>query len=81
MTWQPGQLVLSPSDHTDWQAWRKARKLESQRERRRLHPRIDYYPSKAAQALIEARAGCFVGGDYSSVIDALMLAGAGEFPE
>ncbi|MFC5582896.1 hypothetical protein [Rhodanobacter terrae] len=81
MTWKPGLRVMTASDRTEWQEWSKARKLESQRERRRLHPRIDYYPSKAAQALIEARAGCFVGGDYSSVIDALLLAGAGEFPE
>jgi hypothetical protein len=81
MTWQPGQSVLTACDHNDWQAWRKARKLEQQRERRSRHVRIDYYPSKAAQDAICARAGCFVGGDYSAVIDALVLAGAGEFPE
>jgi len=81
MTWHPGLPILAASDHADWQAWRKARKLELQRERRRMYPRIDYYPSKAAQAAIETRAGCFAGGNYSAVIDALVLAGAEEFPE
>lgn len=64
----------------DWQAWRKARKLEQQRGRRAGLRRIDYYPSKAAQAVIDARCGPFAGGDYSGVIDALVLA-AGNLPE
>jgi hypothetical protein len=81
MTWQPGQAVASADDYAKWLAWPKARKLEQQRQRRRMHSRIDYYPSKAAQALIGTRTGCFVGGDYSRVIDALVLAGANEFPE
>ncbi|MBB6186192.1 hypothetical protein [Rhodanobacter sp. MP7CTX1] len=81
MTWQPGLPVLTASDYAQWQAWCKARKLEQQRERRRKYPRIDYYPSKAAQAAIDTRAGCFAGGNYSAVIDALVLAGAGKFPE
>jgi len=72
---------MSASDHADWQAWRKARKLEQQRERRNLYPRIDYYPSKAAVAVIHARTGHFAGGDSSSVIDALVLIAAGELPE
>jgi hypothetical protein len=81
MTWQPGLPIVTASDQDDWQAWRKARKLAQQRERRRMYLRIDYYPSKAAQVVIDARTGCFVGGDYSGVIDSLVLAGAGEFPE
>lgn len=44
MTWQPGQPVVTASDHCEWQAWRKAPKLEQQRERRQRYPRIDYYP-------------------------------------
>lgn len=55
MTWQSGQPIVTASDHVDWQAWRKARKLEQQRERRQSLPRIDYYPSKAAMAVIQAR--------------------------
>lgn len=81
MTWQPGQRVLTANDHAEWQAWRKARRLEQQRQRRAKYPRIDYYPSNAAQAAIYERTGYFAGGDYSAVIDKLVLAGAAEFPE
>jgi len=81
MTWKPGLPAPTASDRAEWQVWRKARKLELQRDRRRMYPRIDYCPSKAAQAAIDARAGCFAGGNYSAVIDALVLAGAGQFPE
>jgi len=81
MTWQPGQPILSASDDAEWRAWRKARKLEQQRERRRRYPRIDYYPSGAARAVIMANAGNHPGGDFSTVIDRLILSGAGELPE
>lgn len=74
MTWQPGQRVLSASDHAEWQAWRKVRKLEQQRQRRGRHPRIDYYPSEDVLTLIRGRTFSSVGGDYSSVIDRLVLA-------
>lgn len=74
MTWQPGQPVLSASDDADWQEWRKARKLEQQRQRRGKHPRIDYYPCEEVLALIRERTHGSVGGDQSSVIDALVLA-------
>lgn len=81
MTWQPGQPVLSASDDANWQAWRKARKLEQQRERRRQCRRIDYYPGKEAQAIIMASVGSYPGGDYSTVIDRLILSAAGGLPE
>ena len=81
MIWQPGQPVLTPSDTADWQAWRKARKLEQQRARRQLYPRIDYYPSKAARTSILERIRPGVGGDQSSVIDRLILAAADDLPE
>ncbi len=81
MTLQPVRPVIAIGDLDEWRAWRKARKLQKQRERRRTYLRIDYYPSKAAQAVIYARAGHFVGGDYSSVIDALVLRGSVEIPE
>ncbi|HEX7128731.1 MAG TPA: hypothetical protein VF217_01530 [Rhodanobacteraceae bacterium] len=81
MTWTPGQPVATAADVADWQAWRKARKLEQQRERRASLRRIDYHPGAEAQAVIDARCGPFAGGDYSAVIDALVLAGAAELPE
>ena len=49
-------------------------KLESQRQRRAMYPRIDYYPCKEMLALIRERAHGRVGGDHSSVINALVLA-------
>ena len=81
MTWQPGQPVVTASDTADWQAWRKARKLEQQRARRQRYPRIDYTPSKEARAAILALTFPSAGGDQSSVIDRLILSAAGELPE
>jgi len=78
MTWQPGQPLMTASDHADWQAWRKTSKLEQQRARRRMYFRIDYYPSKEALALILESAS---GRDNSSVIDELVLGNGGELPE
>ena len=93
MTWQPGRPVVTASDNDEWQAWCKVSKLQAQRERRLRYRRIDYYPSEEAQAVIDyypseeaqavidsrtGRRGC---GDYSSVIDALVIVGAGELPE
>ena len=77
MTWQCGGPVVTVADHDEWRAWRKASKLQAQRERRLRYRRIDYYPSEEAQALIDA---VIVRGygNYSSAIDALVLAGAGE---
>ena len=76
MTWQPGQPVATAADVAEWQAWKRTRKVEGQRARRQRFRRIDYYPGKDAQAIIERRTHRAVGGDYSSVIDALVLAGA-----
>lgn len=81
MTWQPGQPVVTVADLAEWQTWKRARKIEGQRERRQRCRRIDYYPGPEAQAIIDARCGRWAGGDYSSVIDALILAGAGRLPE
>ncbi|MBB6246182.1 RNase P/RNase MRP subunit POP5 [Rhodanobacter sp. A1T4] len=67
---------MTAADHADWQVWRKARKLAQQRESRKLYPRIDYYPSDEALRIIGAQRG-----DYSRVIDALVLIAAGELPE
>jgi hypothetical protein len=81
MTWQPGQPVTTTNDCADWQAWRKARKLEQQRARRQSMPRIDYYPSRQAIEAICARMFPHVDGDFGSVIDRLVLAGAAKLPE
>ena len=75
MTWQPGQPVVTASDQAEWRAWRKASKLKAQRDRRAKSRRIDYYPDPVALGVIEQRAHRCVGGDYSSVIDALVIAG------
>lgn len=81
MTWQPGQPIATAQDAAEWQAWKRARKIEGQRYRRKQNRRIDYYPGSDAQRIIDARTFRAVGGDFSSVIDALVLAGAGELPE
>lgn len=80
MAWQPGQPVLTATDEAAWMSWKKARKLEQQRERRQRYPRIDYYPSKEARAAIECLCYQGEGGDYSSVIDRLVLE-ATDLPE
>ena len=81
MTWQPGQPVVTAGDVADWKAWRRARKADAQRWRRKHSRRIDYYPGEDAQRIIDARTFPAAGGDYSGVIDALVLAGAGRLPE
>ncbi|HKV65624.1 MAG TPA: hypothetical protein VJN66_04510 [Rhodanobacteraceae bacterium] len=79
MTWQPGQPVATTADEAEWRAWRKASKLHAQRQRRLQYRRIDYYPSKGAQAVIDA---CIAQGySYSSTVDALVLAVGVELPE
>ena len=79
MTWQPGMPIITAKDHADWQALRRARKLEQQRQRRQRYPRIDYYPSAKARVVIEAVARTRRGPDstWSAVIDALVLGTSG----
>jgi hypothetical protein len=72
--WRPGLPVETPADFATWQAWRKARTREGQRLRRRRLRRIDYYPSPEAAAIIDAARSPAPGGDYSTVIDRLILA-------
>lgn len=78
--WESGRPVITSDDVQAWQAWRKARKLQQQRERRAKYPRIDYYPSKEARAVILAHASNRAGGDYSSVIDSIIMEWA-DIPE
>jgi hypothetical protein len=80
--WRPGLPIVTAADVTAWQAWRKASILDGQRQRRRRLRRIDYYPSREAAAIIDARRFPAAGGDYSSAIDRLILAGVSqELPE
>ena len=72
MTWQPGRPVVTAQDHADWQAWRKDRKRQQQRERRATNPRIDYYPSDEAHAIIGALMRPQAGHDLSSVINRIV---------
>jgi hypothetical protein len=70
--WKPGMPILTAADEVAWRQWRKDSKREAQRTRRARYPRIDYYPDDAAVELIRSRAGRFVGGDYSSVINRIV---------
>lgn len=69
-----------PETAEDFRAWRDgcrhARALERQRQRRATRPRVDYYPSEEARAVIVARLRGCVHHDQSSVINRLILAGA-----
>jgi len=70
--WEPGRPVVTEDDRLAWQAWKKRCALEAQRARRAMHPRIDYYPSKAALEIIKANTYAYAGGDYSSVINRIV---------
>ena len=69
MSWQPGQPVATKQDHKEWNQWRRESKREAQRRRRARNPRIDYYPSPEADALIRSMAGRFAGRDFSSILN------------
>lgn len=71
--WQPGLPVETVADVEAWEAWRRARKLAQQRERRAGLRRIDYYPSPAAAEAIDALLGAS-RAPCSEVIDAMILA-------
>jgi len=60
MKWEPGKPVVTAEDVEAWQAWKKESKLAGQRHRRAMYPRIDYYPSKEAHAVILAHVGYWV---------------------
>lgn len=70
--WRPGLPITSKQDDAEWQAWRRERILELQRERRRSLRRIDYYPSKGAFAVIDALRHNHAGGDASSIINRII---------
>jgi hypothetical protein len=70
--WQPGRPVITAQDHAEWQAWRRARILEQQRERRKQMRRIDYYPSEEAAAVVDRFRIPRVGGDASSILNRII---------
>lgn len=72
MTWQPGLPVVTVQDEADWQVWRRARILEQQRARRRRYRRIDYYPSDAADEIIDNLRTRREGGDASSILNRII---------
>lgn len=79
MTWQPGKPVRTEQDAVEWKAWKRERKLAAQRQRRTTNRRIDYYPSDEAGAVIDSLTNHrYAGGDYSSVIDRLILSALAE---
>ena len=79
--WQPGMPVITAQDHAEWQAWRKERILEQQRERRRRERRIDYYPSKEAAAIVDGMRSRCAGGDASSILNRIVSEWAGASSE
>jgi hypothetical protein len=72
MTWAPGLPVVTSADVDAWKAWRAERKRQQQRERRARNQRIDYYPTDEAADLIRGLTRPSVGGDLSSVINAIV---------
>jgi hypothetical protein len=52
MTWRPGEPVLTPQDHAEWETWRRERKREQQRQRRAMYWRVDYYPDRAPAGIL-----------------------------
>lgn len=73
MTWQPGQPVATERDRQEWEQWRRDRKREQQRQRRATNRRIDYYPDNEAAAVIDTMWTLRIGGDYSSVINRMVI--------
>lgn len=69
--WKPGMRVVTAEDTEAWEAWKKESKLAAQRYRRSKYPRIDYYPSKDARAVILGHVSHWES--YSSVIDSIIM--------
>jgi hypothetical protein len=70
----------TPQDNNEREQRLKARKRVRQRQRRQGVKRIDYQPSEQVLALITVELRPYVGGDFSSVIDRLILKAAGVAP-
>jgi len=74
--WRPGAPVVTEQDLAEWQAWRRERILQLQRERRASLRRIDYYPSPAAGEIIDRLRTHVAGGDASSILNRIVAAWA-----
>lgn len=72
MTWAPGRPVVNPSDWAEYLAWRRARILLAQRDRRKRYRRIDYYPSDEAARIIDGLTFPGPDGDLSRVISRIV---------
>ena len=70
--WQPGMPVVTAQDHAAWREWRHSRALVTQKDRRKRHRRIDYYPSEEVAALIESQRTPRCGGDASSILNRIV---------
>ena len=60
---------MAAEDEAEWQAWRRARILSQQRERRARLRRIDYYPDADVAGIIDRLRVNGPGGDASSIIN------------
>lgn len=66
----------------EWQASRLARIREGQRWHRQRKRRIDYQDvSDEAAAIIDGQCGPFAGGDYSSVLNRIVVEWAAQGAE
>lgn len=75
MTFREGQPCETSVDASEILLRKHKRQLECQRKRREQRRRIDYYPSDKALEVILARTHHgSMGGDYSSIINKLVLA-------
>jgi hypothetical protein len=68
---RPGSRAWDPQRESHAQ-WKRERILYLQRVRRRHNPRIDYYPSKEAEAMINSLRAPRAGGDASSILDRIV---------
>lgn len=71
-TWTPGTPVISDQDRSDWQVWRRIRKLEQQRDRRRLLRRIDYHASRDVAEALDKLWQPTAGKDFSTILDGIV---------
>ncbi len=81
--WQPGRPVLSEQDAADWRAWRKARALDLQRQRRRSpsYLRIDFYAYGPTADLIRSMVSTGEASCYAAAIDRIIAEWAEAHPE
>lgn len=72
-TWEPGQPVLTAADHDAWLAWRAERRRQLQRQRRVRLRRIDYHAGRDAAAILSALWTPTPGGDFSTLLDRIVI--------